>query len=417
MAIYGTDYTLGTIDGKISSIATDLFNSTDNDVFKFDIPTLGANWKYTIQIFLDNKSTSDIDLELYRDNGDGILNTTVDTFLRNSRRAGNADEAIEYNTTASGTYFARVYAYDTFTTPRNFSIDIVGLLYGSGVDLPYYNPPSFIIAPTSLDQGRPFWSSLLAPVGLKGSVDTLEFNASQAGLMGISIHYFTPGGNARINVFDDSNNNGVFDSQDQLLKTETDKNFFNVQVDQGTFFAQVENELTSSNNYEVTLFYDFMTTPVYRLYNSINGAHLYTTSPGERDAVLQNLPHFQYEGIAMQAATEQGDPLLAPVYRLYNSINGAHLYTTSTLERDSVLQSLPHFQNEGIAFYAYKTDENYSRPLDEYDAVLGTAYRMYNTLNGAHLYTLSDAERNGVLANLPHFNNETPTFQTKFSGL
>ena len=40
------------------------------------------------------------------------------------------------------------------------------------------------------------------------------------------------------------------------------------------------------------------------------------------------------------------------MYRFYNSTTGAHFYTPSAVERDVVIDELPHFKSEGIAYYA-----------------------------------------------------------------
>ncbi|MCB4824163.1 hypothetical protein, partial [Roseicella aerolata] len=57
-----------------------------------------------------------------------------------------------------------------------------------------------------------------------------------------------------------------------------------------------------------------------------------------------------YEGIAYQAfsSAEAGQMSL---FRFYNPTTGAHFYTTSVAERDSVMANLPMFNYEGIAFY------------------------------------------------------------------
>jgi hypothetical protein len=83
----------------------------------------------------------------------------------------------------------------------------------------------------------------------------------------------------------------------------------------------------------------------------------------------------------------------APVYRFYLRQTGAHFFTMSETERDHIIASLPAYNYEGIAFYA--------SPLSV--PGLSPVYRFYNALTGVHFYTISDAERAHILATLPQF--------------
>jgi len=41
-----------------------------------------------------------------------------------------------------------------------------------------------------------------------------------------------------------------------------------------------------------------------------------------------------------------------PVYRFYNKVNGSHFYTVSEAERNNVIATWPHiYTYEGVAFY------------------------------------------------------------------
>ena len=44
-----------------------------------------------------------------------------------------------------------------------------------------------------------------------------------------------------------------------------------------------------------------LNTPVYRFYNTQAGGHFFTSSPEERDFVINNLPQYNYEGIGFEA--------------------------------------------------------------------------------------------------------------------
>ena len=94
--------------------------------------------------------------------------------------------------------------------------------------------------------------------------------------------------------------------------------------------------------------------PVYRLYNSQTGDHFYTTSDIEKDSVVRT--GYMYEGIGFYAFDSQVS-LSVPVHRLYNSKTGDHFYTTSAIERDSVVRT--GYMYEGIGFYAFDSQVSY----------------------------------------------------------
>jgi hypothetical protein len=101
---------------------------------------------------------------------------------------------------------------------------------------------------------------------------------------------------------------------------------------------------------------DHGTVPLHRLYNGAKGAHLYTVSPGERDAAVKDAGYVS-EGIAAYVWDRDPEldelaPLSAsiePLYRLENDA-GDHFYTVDAAERDAAIQSLGYV-SEGIAAY------------------------------------------------------------------
>ena len=86
-------------------------------------------------------------------------------------------------------------------------------------------------------------------------------------------------------------------------------------------------------------------TPVYRLYNPNAGDHHYTTSAGERDALVR--VGWRDEGIGWYSS----DRRLVPLYRQYNpnARTGTHNYTASGGERDHLLRV--GWRDEGIGWY------------------------------------------------------------------
>ncbi|MCC0177895.1 hypothetical protein I4641_12995 [Waterburya agarophytonicola K14] len=135
--------------------------------------------------------------------------------------------------------------------------------------------------------------------------------------------------------------------------------------------------------------------PVYRLLNTDLNLQFYTTSELEKDTV-RDLPQYELEGVSFIAPAEPPDNTVEdeltgitaasnidPVYRLYNSNTGVHLYTISEVEKDSVVENLPNYTLEGIEYYGYTTQIEGTVPL----------YRFYNQSLDAHFYTPSVAER------------------------
>jgi Ca2+-binding RTX toxin-like protein len=134
---------------------------------------------------------------------------------------------------------------------------------------------------------------------------------------------------------------------------------------------------------------------IARFFDTANGSHFYTASAAERDSIITNLPHYRYEGNAFDttATAATGDD----VFRFFNTSNGTHFYTVSEAERDSIIANLPHYKFEGTAYYAYET--NVGGAHEE-------LYRFFRADNGTHFFTTSEAERDNIMASLPHYRYE-----------
>lgn len=138
---------------------------------------------------------------------------------------------------------------------------------------------------------------------------------------------------------------------------------------------------------------------VYRFFNPSVGVHFYTASEAERDSVRENLDNYEFEGASYIGAPSDRDELtgVKPIYRFFNTSTGVHLYTISEVERDSIIENLPNYTFEGVAYYGYETQQEGTTPL----------YRFYNPVIDAHFYTPSAAERDAVLENLPDYQLES----------
>jgi hypothetical protein len=137
---------------------------------------------------------------------------------------------------------------------------------------------------------------------------------------------------------------------------------------------------------------------VYRFFDTTSGVHFYTASEAERDIVQEDLPNYNFEGASyasVDSLTGSGAESV-PVYRFFNTVTGARLYTTNQVERDAIINDLPDFRFEGQAFAAYNTEVEGTIPI----------YRFFNPTIGAHFFTPSEAERDSIIENLPDYDFE-----------
>lgn len=100
---------------------------------------------------------------------------------------------------------------------------------------------------------------------------------------------------------------------------------------------------------------DKNSSPVYRLYNPNSGDHHYTTSAGEKNALVK--AGWKDEGIGWYSEQKNGKP----VYRLYNphAKTGSHHYTLNAGERNALVKA--GWKAEGIGWYA----ANENTPKDD----------------------------------------------------
>ena len=127
--------------------------------------------------------------------------------------------------------------------------------------------------------------------------------------------------------------------------------------------------------------------PVYRFYHRGIGANFYTASTTERDFIVNNLKQYGLRETSFESA-EAEDSLTGAksIYRFFNTGTGAHLYTISELEKEFIEDNLSNYNSEGIAYYGYENQQPETTPL----------YRLYNTELDIHFFTSSLAERNDL---------------------
>ena len=147
------------------------------------------------------------------------------------------------------------------------------------------------------------------------------------------------------------------------------------------FAAPVEGDMTLYAKW------DQKSAAMYRLYNPYTGEHFYTSSAVERDSLV--LVGWESEGEGWVAPSEG-----APVYRLYNPYveGGDHHYTLSVVERDYLVEQ--GWRDEGVGWYSASDEDG--------NAIKGAVpiYRQYNpyATTGTHNYTTSEVERDSLVA-------------------
>lgn len=124
---------------------------------------------------------------------------------------------------------------------------------------------------------------------------------------------------------------------------------------------------------------------VYRVYNPVNGEHLFT--PEKSEVASLEARGWRAEGTAFTVPYAEDSQL--KVYRLYCRTTGKHLYTTDTSEVDRLNRTgiwTTDFNGAPI-FGAYPEDSfMLKKPV----------YRLYNSYSRTHLLT-ADANEYNVL--------------------
>jgi hypothetical protein len=142
--------------------------------------------------------------------------------------------------------------------------------------------------------------------------------------------------------------------------------------------------------------------PVYRFFNNKLGTHLYTSNINEKSTLQtsnSNDPKLEwsYEGYKYFVFNDMVSyPKAVPVYRLFNTKEGGHIYTISEEEKTNILANLSKYSYEGIKYYVLSSSEDGFIPV----------YRFFNTKTGTHLYTISESEKSTIMTTLPQYKFE-----------
>lgn len=157
-------------------------------------------------------------------------------------------------------------------------------------------------------------------------------------------------------------------------------------------FSATDESNTSTEEPNTNVPDGYVFAPLYRFHRTDNNSHFFTAIEAEKNAVLTNLPSdiWKLEGVSHHVLLSQPVGAL-PVYRLFNKVSGAHFYTMTVSERDNVLSTMPNiFSLEGVGFYALSGPVGDAKPV----------YRFYAPRTGSHFFTISEAEKDWIRANI-----------------
>jgi hypothetical protein len=129
---------------------------------------------------------------------------------------------------------------------------------------------------------------------------------------------------------------------------------------------------------------------VYRFVDHDTQGEFYTTSELERDSLIKNEPSYELKEASFLSAPEPESSAemagVTPVFRFISSDTGAYLYASSA-EELAVMDQNFDYSFGGIAFYGYETQEAGTVPV----------YGVYNSQLDANFYTASVNERDAYL--------------------
>ena len=236
-------YDVGVLRGAPTSRNRFSVNASDpTDVFEFDLT--GTR---TINLSLNKISRGDdVDLRLYRDNGNGVFDAG-DRVIASSVRGSNQDDIINYRATR-GTYFAEA---------RRFR--------GTGsafydLDMSATSTRASNLLATEVQLGN--LSRDLTRVGSVGSTDTTDTYAFSLGRFeGVNIRLGGLSRDADIRVIRDRNNNGIVDAGEVVgssTRGGTAVDTINNITQSGNYFLQVY-QFSGNTGYRVS--FDRFNTP------------------------------------------------------------------------------------------------------------------------------------------------------------
>lgn len=137
--------------------------------------------------------------------------------------------------------------------------------------------------------------------------------------------------------------------------------------------------------------YEFQMPLVYHFWSPVLNRHFYTASASEKDYIIAVYPDaWTYEGADFRVYDSPADSDARTVYRFWSPMLCSHFYTISEEEKDFVIATYPDaWLYEGPVFYAYAPGEQPS----------GTApvYRFWSSSLRTHFYTVFEGKKNELI--------------------
>jgi hypothetical protein len=296
-----------------------------SDVLVFNTTSLG-----NINLALTNISAGDdIDIQLFRDDGDGIFEpTSGDVYISAGPRPGNQDDSITVANQPAGNYFVEVSRFDL----GSFG-DASYRLSLSNTRVSNLLPIEFRVGNLSASQ------NFVGNVGNSDTADVYAFSLDR--FEGTSINLTPQGGNADIRLIQDVNGNGVVDPGDLLRSstnpgTQTDS----IRLDAaGNYLVQVYQASTDSTKYNLA--FDYFTTP---------GA---VTTKGEKTTLI-NLGKLKDTPVVRDGTLTSTDPQDIFVFNT-KSLGNINLALTNISDGDNA--NLRLFRDDGDKTFEPDTDD------------------------------------------------------------
>lgn len=177
-----------------------------------------------------------------------------------------------------------------------------------------------------------------------------------------------------------------------------------VKVDGDITLTASDITFTGSNR-DVSIV-DTAATTVYEFQNSSGDVSFYTVDENEKAYIEENLGSYELQADGFSSVDPFSGSDVQEVHRFYSTKTGTHLYTTNEVERDHILENLEDYSYEDVKFYGYSPDADVS---DMEDAGSMPVYRFYDSAEGIHMFTHSQAEMNDMDSN-DMFDNEGIAF-------
>jgi len=128
----------------------------------------------------------------------------------------------------------------------------------------------------------------------------------------------------------------------------------------------------------------------YRFWSPVLSSHFYTIKEAQRDSLIKDYSDvWTYEGPVYRVFGAPNDTGLKPVYRFWSDLLSSHFYTISEEERDYLVANYAYaWTYEGPVFYAY--------PEGQQPYGTKPVYRFWSGQLSKHFYTISEAEKKTV---------------------